>query len=80
MMTKANLVLDTRGSLCPVPIMKTSRAIRQVKVGDVLEVLATDPGSKPDISAWTRMTGNELLDVAEEGTPRVYRFQIRRLR
>ena len=80
MMTKADLVLDTRGSLCPVPIMKTSRAIRQVKVGDVLEVLATDPGSKPDISAWTRMTGNELLDVAEEGTPRVYRFQIRRLR
>ena len=80
MMTKANLVLDTRGSLCPVPIMKTSRAIRQVNVGDVLEVLATDPGSKPDISAWTRMTGNELLDVAEEGTPRVYRFQIRRLR
>jgi len=80
MMTKANLVLDTRGSLCPVPIMKTSRAIRQVKVGDVLEVLATDPGSKPDISAWTRMTGNELLNVAEEGTPRVYRFQIRRLR
>ena len=80
MMNKANLVLDTRGTLCPVPIMKTSRAIRQIEVGDVLEVLATDPGSKPDISAWTRMTGNELLDVAEEGAPRVYRFQIRRLR
>ncbi|HUI86567.1 MAG TPA: sulfurtransferase TusA family protein [Nitrososphaerales archaeon] len=79
--TDASLVLDTRGSLCPVPIMKTSQAIKQVNVGEVLEVLATDPGSKPDISAWTRMTGNELVDVSEEGgTPKVYRFRIRRLR
>jgi tRNA 2-thiouridine synthesizing protein A len=81
MIANASLVLDTRGSLCPVPIMKTSQAVKQIKVGDVLEVLATDPGSKSDMSAWTRMTGNELLDVSEEeGIPKVYRFQIRRLK
>ena len=77
----ASTVLDTRGALCPIPIMRTSQAIKQVKVGDVLEVLATDPGSKPDLTAWTRMTGNELVSAAEEGdSPKVYRFHIRRLK
>lgn len=70
-----------RGTLCPIPIMKTSQAIKRLSVGDVLEVLATDPGSKPDISAWVRMTGNELTDMSEQdGNPKVYRFQIRRLK
>lgn len=77
----ASTVLDTRGALCPIPIMRTSQAIKQVKVGDVLEVLATDPGSKPDLTAWTRMTGNELVSATAEGdSPKVYRFQIRRLK
>ena len=78
---KAGLVLDTRGTLCPIPVMKTSQAIKQIKVGDVLEVLATDPGSMPDLAAWTRMTGNELVSaVGEEGSPKTYRFHIRRLK
>jgi tRNA 2-thiouridine synthesizing protein A len=71
--------LDTKGTLCPLPVLKTSQAIKQVKVGDMLEVLATDPGSKPDLTAWARMTGNELVGATEEpGNPKVYRFQIRR--
>jgi tRNA 2-thiouridine synthesizing protein A len=75
----SSLVLDTKGTLCPLPVLRTSQAIKRVKVGDVLEVLATDPGSKPDIAAWARMTGNELVGVTEEpSNPRVYRFQIRR--
>ena len=78
---KAGLVLDTRGTLCPLPVMKTSQAIKQVKIGDVFEVLATDPGSRPDLTAWTRMTGNELVSAAEEeGSPKTYRFHIRRLK
>jgi tRNA 2-thiouridine synthesizing protein A len=78
---ESNLVLDTKGTLCPLPVLKTSQAIKQVKVGEVLEILATDPGSKPDLTAWARMTGNELVDATEEpGTPKVYRFQIRRTR
>lgn len=72
--------MDTKGSLCPSPVIKTSEAIKQIKVGEVLEVLATDPGSKSDLPAWARMTGNELVSWAEEGSPKVYRFQIRRLK
>ena len=78
---RASLVVDTRGALCPIPILRTSQAMKQVKVGEILEVLATDPGSKPDITAWTRMTGNELVGVTEEGSgPTTYRFLIRRAR
>jgi len=73
--------LDTKGLLCPVPVIKTSQAIKELQVGQVLEVLATDPGSKPDLTAWAKMTGNELLMTSEEqGNPKVYRFLIRRAR
>jgi tRNA 2-thiouridine synthesizing protein A len=76
---KASLVLDTRGTLCPIPVMRTSKAIKQVNVGDVLVILATDPGSRSDLTAWTRMTGNELVNLSEEGeSPKVYRFEIKR--
>lgn len=77
---KPAMVLDTKGLLCPAPVIKTSQAVKQIQVGQVLEVLATDPGSKPDLTAWSKMTGNELLGVEEmDGTPRVYRFHIRRV-
>ncbi|MEM3638228.1 MAG: sulfurtransferase TusA family protein [Conexivisphaerales archaeon] len=74
-------VLDTKGLLCPVPVLKTSAAIKEIQVGELLEVLATDPGSRPDLAAWARITGNELVSVEElNGTPKVYRFLIRRLK
>lgn len=76
---KASLVLDVKGLLCPSPVIKTSAAIKQIALGQVLEVLTTDPGSKADLPAWVRMTGNELLGVEEQGgDSKVYRFQIRR--
>lgn len=72
-------VLDARGLLCPSPVIKTSEEIKKVGLGEVLEVLTTDPGSKSDIPAWARMTGNELLGVEEiPGASKVYRFHIRR--
>lgn len=78
---KPAMVLDTKGLLCPAPVIKTSQAVKQIQVGQVLEVLATDPGSKPDLTSWSRMTGNELVSVAENGgSPMVYRFLIRRLK
>ncbi|MDG6988667.1 MAG: sulfurtransferase TusA family protein [Nitrososphaerota archaeon] len=77
---KPALSLDTKGLLCPAPVVKTSQAVKQIKVGEILEVLATDPGSKPDLSAWARMTGNDLVDVSEGGDPKVYTFHIRRAR
>lgn len=78
-METPTLVLDTKGLLCPAPVIKTSQAIKQIQIGQVLQVVATDPGSKPDLSSWARMTGNELLGMSEdESSPKVYTFQFRR--
>ncbi|MFN3284912.1 MAG: sulfurtransferase TusA family protein [bacterium] len=73
---KPDQVLDCRGLLCPLPVIKTNKAIKSLAVGQVLEMLATDPGSKPDMLAWSRQTGHELLEVEEQDG--VYRFLIRR--
>lgn len=59
-------LVDAIGQLCPMPVLRASQAMKQLKVGDEMELLATDPGSKMDIPAWVRMTGNELLEVVEE--------------
>ncbi len=71
--------LDAKGLCCPIPILKTSKAIKGIQVGQVLEVQATELGSKRDIPAWCKMTGHEILGVTEEeGPPKVYKFYIRR--
>jgi len=73
--------LDTKGDLCPLPVVKTSKAIKEVEIGQILEVLATDPASKPDFAAWSKMTGHPLLSSSEDpGPPKVYRFMIQRSR
>jgi len=59
--------LDARGMYCPGPVMETAKVMRQLNVGDVLEVLATDPAAKPDIEAWARRTGNQVLEVQQHG-------------
>jgi tRNA 2-thiouridine synthesizing protein A len=68
--------LDARGLVCPMPIVKTALAMRSLTSGDVLEVLATDPGSVKDFAAWSRTTGNPLLDSTVEGG--VYRFVLQK--
>jgi len=70
--------LDVRGMYCPGPVLETAKAIKQINVGEVLEVLATDPAAKPDIEAWSRRTGNELIRVEEQGG--VIRILIRRMK
>ena len=71
----ADKVLDTRGLLCPLPILKAKKSIADVPKGGVLEVLATDPGSVADFEAFCRATGNTLLAHSEaSGT---FRFLIR---
>jgi TusA-related sulfurtransferase len=73
---KADLVLDCRGILCPMPVIRISQAVKKIDVGQVIEMQTTDPGSVPDMEAWTRQTGHELLGRSErEG---VYTFHIRR--
>ncbi len=63
---KSDKVLDCLGLLCPIPVVKTSSAIKQIDVGQVLEVLADDPGAPPDMEAWSRQTGHELIAQSTE--------------
>lgn len=74
----ADEVLDCAGMACPLPVVKTSQAIKKIEIGQVLEVLATDPGIEPDMVAWSGRTGNELLHIAKDGS--VYHVLLRRLR
>lgn len=68
--------VDARGLSCPMPIIKAAQAIRDVPSGELLEVLATDAGSVKDVPAWSRTTGNELIEQSlDDG---VYRFVLRR--
>jgi len=68
--------VDARGLSCPMPIVRTAQAIREVASGALVEVLATDPGAQKDFVAWSRATGHELVEQSHDGT--VYRFVIRR--
>ena len=71
-------VLDCSGLVCPMPIVKTSKAIKELKLSQVLQVIATDSGSPKDMEAWARQTGNELISSKEENGK--YIFLIRRLK
>lgn len=68
-------VLDAKGLNCPLPILKAKKALKDVPTGEVLRVLATDPGSVADFEAFCRTTGNELIESkAEDG---IYSFLIK---
>ncbi len=62
----ANKVLDCSGLLCPMPIIRTSQAIKELEPGQILKIIATDAGFHPDIEAWSRQTGHVLLATAQE--------------
>ncbi len=63
----ANKTLDTSGLNCPLPVLKTKKALEDMQSGEILEVIATDPGAKADIPAFCQRTGNELIKMVEEG-------------
>ncbi len=64
---KADQSLDCIGLYCPMPIVKTAERIKQLRQGEILEVVADDKGIKLDMSAWCQATGHEFLGVEEEG-------------
>jgi len=66
--------LDTKGLKCPLPVLKARRAMKELGSGDVLEVLATDPGSVKDFEAFCRTTGDRLLDSRLDGD--IFIFEI----
>ncbi len=68
--------LDAKGLNCPMPIVKTAMTIKDLASGDLLEVLATDPGSTKDFAAWSKSTGNEIVEQSVDGA--VFRFVLRK--
>jgi tRNA 2-thiouridine synthesizing protein A len=59
--------LDARGLNCPLPILRAKKALNDMQSGQVLKILATDPGSVKDFQAFAKQTGNDLLQQAEAG-------------
>ena len=70
-------VVDCTGLACPLPVLKTAQAIKKLVSGQVLELLATDPGVEPDMRAWSSRTGNDLLGITKQGD--VFHVLIRRV-
>ncbi len=75
-MSDALHTLDARGLNCPLPILKTKKAIAGIPVGEVLEITATDPGSVKDLESFCGQTGHEL--IASEAAGDHFRFRIRK--
>ena len=68
--------LDLKGLLCPMPIIKMAKAIKEVNIGETLEAFSTDPGVMADVPAWCRSTGNELVTL--EKIEKQFHFIVRR--
>ena len=73
---KADKIMDLKGMPCPMPVVKISKGIKEVAIGEVIEAHTTDPGSLTDIPAWGRTTGHEVIESAQDGE--LIRFLIRR--
>ena len=71
-MIKEDQIVDCCGMLCPMRIVKTSKAMKELETGQILKMMSTDAGSPPDIEAWSRQTGNVLLLSATEGNKFVF--------
>ena len=67
--------LDVSGLNCPMPILQTKKALKDLNSGDVLRIIATDPGSVRDFETFAKQTGNELLESIEEGGNFIYRLR-----
>ncbi len=69
--------LDARGLSCPLPVLRTKKAIKGLASGDVLKVVATDPGSVADMAAFSRRTKNEILDQSEGDGEFTFFFKVK---
>jgi tRNA 2-thiouridine synthesizing protein A len=75
---EVTIKLNLEGLLCPIPVVKVAKAVKDLPIGGVLEATATDPGVLADIPAWARTTGNEVIKIEREG--KLVKFQLRRLK
>lgn len=69
--------VDAKGQSCPGPLVSLAKALRTAEVGDLLELLATDPGARSDVPSWAELSGNELIDASEADG--VFRYVIRKV-
>ena len=70
-------VFDLKGLACPMPVVKVSKGIKEVEVGQVIEAQTTDPGALTDFPAWAKTSGNEILKTDQE--EKLIKFYIKRL-
>jgi tRNA 2-thiouridine synthesizing protein A len=73
---KVDKVMDLKGLACPMPVVKVSKGIKEVEVGQVIEAETTDPGSLADFPAWAKTSGNEIVKTDQSGD--VIKFYIKR--
>ena len=73
---KADKVMDLKGLPCPMPVVKVSKGIKDIEIGQVLEAVTTDPGALADFPAWARTSGNEILETNQDNGE--IRFYIKR--
>ena len=72
---KPNLIVDTRGMFCPVPVIKLSEAIRNIDAGGVVELRSDDPAIEFDLPAWCRSAGHAVVGQRREGRDYVFRVR-----
>tara|TARA_B100001167_G_C16694855_1_gene268813 strand:+ start:423 stop:671 length:249 start_codon:yes stop_codon:yes gene_type:complete len=76
---KVDQTLDQKGLLCPMPIINTAKEISKLSTGQILEVIATDPGAPIDFEGWAHTTGNILINsIVEDTSPKTFRFHIKK--
>jgi len=74
-MSEVTAEVDASGLNCPMPILRAKKALKELQSGDILRIIATDPGSVKDFEAFAKQTGNELLESTKEGDAFVYRLR-----
>jgi TusA-related sulfurtransferase len=79
-MLKSDVKLDTLGYFCPMPIIMTSKKIKELQLGQVLEVVSDDEGIKKDMLAWCQTTGHEMVGLEEEtmNSERIYKAFVKK--
>jgi tRNA 2-thiouridine synthesizing protein A len=70
-----DIVLDAKGLLCPLPVLRARKAIKSLSPGEILEIHATDPASRLDVPHFCDATGNELVDMRKEGDVLIFRIR-----
>jgi tRNA 2-thiouridine synthesizing protein A len=75
---KVDKTLDLKGLACPQPVIKVSKGIKEIAVGQTLEAITTDPGSLSDFPSWARTSGNEILKTEQKNG--LIRFVIKRVK